>query len=120
MTRPLDALVSAGYLRYERDPLWERRPVITLADPIVRFHNLITVGQHDLVETGRSAQAWQAVQPTFTSRILGPHFEECARDWVRHADDSVLRTYRSQGRLPPPDDDSVPDRPRWRVSTFEA
>jgi hypothetical protein len=33
---------------------------------------------------------------------------------------STLRTYRSQGRLPPPDDDSVPDRPRWRVSTFEA
>lgn len=89
LTRPLDALVSAGFLRYERDPLWERRPVITLADPIVRFHNLVTVGQHDLVETGRSAQAWQAAQPTFTSRILGPHFEECARDWVRRADDSI-------------------------------
>ncbi len=32
---------------------------------------------------------------------------------------STLRKYRSEGRLPPPDDDSVPDRPRWRVSTFE-
>lgn len=33
---------------------------------------------------------------------------------------STLRRYRSQGRMPPPDDDSVPDRPRWRLSTFEA
>ncbi|ONH23155.1 MarR family transcriptional regulator [Pseudofrankia asymbiotica] len=33
---------------------------------------------------------------------------------------STLRGYRSQGRMPPPDDDSVPDRPRWRLSTFQA
>jgi hypothetical protein len=31
---------------------------------------------------------------------------------------STLRKYRSQGRLPEPDDVSVPDRPRWRASTF--
>jgi hypothetical protein len=84
LTRPLDALTSAGYLRYESDPLWERRPVITLTDPIVRFHNLITLGQYDLVETSRSARAWAAAQPTFAARILGPHLEQCARDWLRH------------------------------------
>ncbi|MBL7489221.1 helix-turn-helix domain-containing protein [Frankia sp. AgB1.9] len=33
---------------------------------------------------------------------------------------STLRGYRSQGRMPPPDDASVPDRPRWRRSTFQA
>lgn len=99
LTRPLDALVSAGFLRYERDPLWERRPVITLADPIVQFHNLITVAQRDLVETGRSAQAWQAARPTFTSRILGPHFEQCARDWVRRAGDPSAA---GPARWPPP------------------
>jgi hypothetical protein len=31
----------------------------------------------------------------------------------------TLRGYRAQGRMPPPDDDSVPDRPRWRLSTFQ-
>lgn len=84
LTRPIEALASAGYLRYESDPLWERRPVVTLADPIVRFHNLITLGQFDLVEAGRSDAAWRAAQPTFGSRIIGPHFEQCARDWLRH------------------------------------
>lgn len=82
-TRQLEALVAAGYVRYEQDPLWKRRPVITLVDQIVRFHNLITVPQHDLVETGHATDAWQSARPTFQSRILGPQFEECARDWVR-------------------------------------
>ncbi len=64
--------------------------MITVADPIIRFHNLITVPQHDLVETGQSEQAWRRWQPSFVSRILGPHFEECARDWLRgHADPAV-------------------------------
>jgi uncharacterized protein len=81
--RSMEALVEAGYLRYDQDPLWKRRPVITLADQIVRFHNLVTVPQHDLVETGHASQAWQQARPTFQSRILGPQFEECAREWVR-------------------------------------
>ncbi|MEU0565878.1 ATP-binding protein [Nonomuraea sp. NPDC005983] len=91
LVRPINALVSAGYLRYESDPLWERRPVITVADPIVRFHNLITVPQRDLVETGRSAEAWRRAQATFVSRVLGPHFEECARDWLRSQANPSLR-----------------------------
>jgi hypothetical protein len=65
--------------------------VITIADPIVRFHNLITVPKNDLVEVGQSAQAWRESQPTFVSRILGPHFEYCARDWLRRQPDPALR-----------------------------
>jgi hypothetical protein len=91
LARPVDALVSAGYLSRDDDPLWERRPVITVADPIVRFHNLITVPQRDLVETGRSAEAWQRSRPTYASRVLGPHFEQCARDWLRAQADPALR-----------------------------
>jgi hypothetical protein len=82
-SRSLEALVEAGYLRYDQDPLWKRRPVIMLVDQIVRFHNLVTVPQNDLVETGHASQAWQNARPTFRSRILGSQFEECARDWVR-------------------------------------
>lgn len=83
LVRPLQALIDAGYLRHDYDPLTTRRPVITVADPIIRFHNLITVAQTDLVESGRSAQAWQAARNTFAAQILGPHFEACARHWLR-------------------------------------
>jgi hypothetical protein len=91
LTRPVDALVSAGYLRYDSDPLWERRPVITVADPIVGFHNAITVPQLDLVETGQSAEAWQRARPAFAARVLGPHFESCAREWLRGQTATELR-----------------------------
>ncbi|MEV0622805.1 ATP-binding protein [Nonomuraea sp. NPDC050404] len=91
LTRPIDALVTAGYLRHETDPLWERRPVITVADPIVRFHNLITVPQRDLVDTGQPEQAWQRSHPTFVARVLGPHFELCAQEWLRGQADPALR-----------------------------
>ncbi|MFC5817149.1 ATP-binding protein [Nonomuraea harbinensis] len=91
LTRPIEALVTAGYLRYDSDPLWERRPMISVVDPIVRFHNLITVPQRDLVETGQGAEAWRRARPTFDSRILGPHFEECARGWLRGQTATALR-----------------------------
>ncbi|MGC5015962.1 ATP-binding protein [Streptosporangium sp. DT93] len=83
LTRPIEMLASSGYLGQSTDPLWERRPVITVADPIIRFHNLITVPKRDLIETGGSARAWRESRPTFVSRILGPHFEECSREWLR-------------------------------------
>ncbi|MGW4641078.1 ATP-binding protein [Sphaerisporangium sp. NPDC004334] len=89
LSRPLEMLRSSGYLEYSTDPLWERRPLITIADPIIRFHNLITVPRRDLIETGDSLRAWRESQPTFVSRILGPHFEECSREWLRRADPSL-------------------------------
>lgn len=92
LNRPLEALQSAGFIEYQHDPLWKRRPVITVADPIIRFHNLITVAQNDLIETGRAAEAWRAAHPTFIDRILGPHFEECARTWVRRQIGALVRS----------------------------
>lgn len=90
LARPIELLTDAGYLDHATDPLWKRRPVLTVTDPIIRFHNLITVPYRDLVETGASERAWREAQGTFVSRILGPHFEECARDWLRRAGPDVL------------------------------
>ncbi|GIH78497.1 ATPase AAA [Planobispora longispora] len=96
LSRPIEMLTSSGYLEQAADPLWKRRPVITVADPVIRFHNLITVPNRDLIETGASPQAWRESQPTFVSRILGPHFEECSREWLRrHATSSILGETRT-------------------------
>ncbi|WP_232793457.1 sigma-70 region 4 domain-containing protein [Streptomyces sp. DvalAA-83] len=32
----------------------------------------------------------------------------------------AARSRKSRGSLPVPDDDSVPDRPRWKPSTFQS
>jgi len=57
--------------------------VVTVADPVIRFNQLITLPMVDLVEHGRGRAAWQESMPTFHSKILGPHFEETAREWTR-------------------------------------
>ncbi len=80
---PLEVLESAGYVRREQDLLKTRSPVITVADPVIRFNQLITLPLVDMVEHGRARQAWQESRPTFHSKILGPHFEELARRWTR-------------------------------------
>jgi hypothetical protein len=41
-------------------------------------------GYTELLERRQGEQVWNAVAPTFHSQILGPHFEELARDWVRN------------------------------------
>jgi AAA+ ATPase superfamily predicted ATPase len=79
----LDVLLSSGYLRKEEDLLSQRKASITVADPIIRFNQLITVPYTELLERRRGAQVWKAAAPTFAAQILGPQFEETARDWVR-------------------------------------
>ncbi|WP_243741299.1 ATP-binding protein [Streptomyces sp. 8K308] len=83
VTHPLDVLESTGYVRREQDILRPRHPVISLADPVIRFNQLITLPQAVAVEQGFAEQVWQTSAPTFNSKILGPHFEDLARDWTR-------------------------------------
>jgi uncharacterized protein len=90
---PLEVLESTGYVRKEQDLLKARHPVVTVADPVIRFNQLITLPMVDLVEHGRGEVAWQESKPTFHSKILGPHFEETAREWTRSfaTDESPVR-----------------------------
>jgi DNA-binding transcriptional ArsR family regulator len=85
VTHPLDVLESAGYLQRDADILRTRHPVITLTDPVIRFNQLITLPAAPQIEAGQAATAWANARHTFQSNILGPHFEQLARDWtLRH------------------------------------
>lgn len=97
VTHPLDVLESTGYIQREQDILRPRHPVITLADPVIRFNQLITLPQAATVEQGFAEQAWQAAAPTFNSKILGPHFEDLARTFTRRYAHTLL-----PGGLPGP------------------
>lgn len=97
VTHPLDVLESTGYIQREQDILRPRHPVITLADPVIRFNQLITLPQAAAVEQGFAEQAWQSAAPTFNSKILGPHFEDLARTFTRRCAHTVL-----PGGLPGP------------------
>jgi uncharacterized protein len=90
LPHPLEVLLSAGFLRRDDDVLLQRRPVLSVADPIVRFALLVVAPRLATFEERRAGEGWAAAAETFSSLILGPHFEHLARQWTaRHAPPST-------------------------------
>lgn len=105
VVEPLSVLESTGYVRRDDDVLKPRHPTIRVADPVIRFNQLITLPLSDLVEHDRADRAWQDSRPTFSSKILGPHFEELSRHWTR-----AYGSAESDVDLGPVGGTEVPDR----------
>lgn len=83
MSYPLGVLRQAGFVGYDEDMLLNRKPVVSIADPVIRFHHTITLPRLQLFQRrGRAAAAWAQAKQTYSSAILGPHFESLARDWT--------------------------------------
>lgn len=80
---PLRSLEEAGFISRTQDALRRRRPTYRVADPIVRFHHVITRPDLARFEDRRTAEAWQDALPRFSSQILGPHFEHLAREFIQ-------------------------------------
>lgn len=74
-------LRSGGYLS-EIPDLLRGKTTIGVTDPIIRFDRLVTAPHLGQLETGRAETVWRSAAPTFQSRVLGPHFESVAREWV--------------------------------------
>ncbi len=84
---PLRALEEVGFVTRSDDALRSRRPIYGLADPIIRFHHVVTRRDLARFEDGRAGEAWPDAQPRFTTHVLGPHFEHIAREFsFRFAD----------------------------------
>lgn len=79
---PLKALEEVGFVTRDDDMFKNRRPIYRLADPIVRFHHVVTRRDLARFEDRRFAEAWADAQPRFSTHVLGPHFEQLARDFV--------------------------------------
>jgi hypothetical protein len=79
---PLEVLLTAGFLRREEDVLLQRRATYQIADPIVRFTQLVLEPQRTLLEERLVEQAWSAAYPSFSAGVLGPHFERVAVHWT--------------------------------------
>jgi hypothetical protein len=82
---PLDALVRSGFLEKDDDVVRQRRPVYRIADPIIRFHQVVRHPRTALFEDHRGVEAWADSQTSFESLVLGPHFEHLAREHIRRA-----------------------------------
>jgi uncharacterized protein len=90
LTYQLGMLESAGFVERAHDLLAERRPVITVADPMVRLHHLVIEPYLADLEAGRATQVWAEAAHTVDSKIYGPHLEALAAQWVaRHGRDEA-------------------------------
>jgi hypothetical protein len=79
----LTVMREAGFINYGHDLLKQRHPIITVADPAVRFHNLIVRPYQLELEMRESEWVWDRSRDVFAGKVLGPHFEELARQWTR-------------------------------------
>ncbi len=80
----LQVLEDTGFLTKNEDAFAQRKPTWHIADPIMAFHYAVTrpVWQR-LQRPGRASEIWNQRRTTFTSQVLGPHFEHLCRQWAR-------------------------------------
>lgn len=67
----------------DEDLLRSNRPLLRVADPLLRFAFAVIRPDRARFESRLTGDAWPDAQPRFRSQVLGPHFESMARDWVR-------------------------------------
>ena len=80
---PLGQLERARMVFREEDLLRSNRPLLRVADPLLRFAFAVIRPDRARFESRLTVDAWADAQPRFRSQVLGPHFESMARDWAR-------------------------------------
>lgn len=79
----LDVLTQSGYLRKDVDLGNSRSVAYMIADPLIRFSSLIVAPNRMQLDERRWREVWRGAQDTWRAQILGPHFEDVARLWLR-------------------------------------
>ncbi len=87
----LSVLEDVRFIQRTEDALRHQRPVYTLTEPIIRWHQLVIAPNEPLLSIDRAEQVWSSSAATVASKIYGPHFEYLARSWtLEHAAATTL------------------------------
>lgn len=78
----LSMLERARLIERDADVLRERRPFLRVADPILRFDQLVIRPHLAALERRDARRVWTASAGTVAAQIAGPHFERLAREWT--------------------------------------
>jgi hypothetical protein len=82
LRHPIGVLEASGFLLRVEDMFTRKRPHFYLADPIIRFTEVVIDPYRNLLEEREADVAWAAAADSYSSRVLGPHFEHLARVWT--------------------------------------
>jgi hypothetical protein len=83
LAHPLGVLTAAGFVRKDEDMLLARRPVLRVADPIIRFERVVVAPRLAAFEDRRARPVWDGAQESVRALVYGPAFESVAREWTR-------------------------------------
>ncbi|MDI1459934.1 ATP-binding protein [Catellatospora sp. KI3] len=82
LTHPLAVLEEVRLIERVEDALVARRPVYRIAEPLIRFHQLVTRPREAAIAALGGDRIWPGVRDTVAAKIHGPHFEELCRQWT--------------------------------------
>jgi uncharacterized protein len=84
LAHPLTVLQDIGMITHDPDAFRRNRSAYRIAEPLIAFyHAVMRPHWGDLERPGRAPAVWRRVQPTFRSKVVGPHFERMCREWAR-------------------------------------
>lgn len=82
LSHALTVLEDSGLLRREADMFRHGRPRYRVVEPLLAFYHAIMRDRWAELERGRARSVWRATRPTFSSQVMGPHFEALAREFA--------------------------------------
>jgi hypothetical protein len=85
LAHPLNVLMDCGLVHRRADAFRENQTTYEIAEPLITFyHAVMRPIWSDLAHTRDSARLWERSQSRFTADVLGSHFEQLARHWIRY------------------------------------
>ena len=85
LAHPLNVLMDCGLVNRRSDAFRDNRATYEIAEPLISFyHAVMRPIWSDLAHTRNPARLWDRSQHRFSDNVLGPHFEQLARHWVRY------------------------------------
>ncbi|GAA1404322.1 AAA family ATPase [Catellatospora coxensis] len=82
LSHPLAVLEEVRLIERVEDALVAKRPVYRIAEPVIRFHQLVIRPREAAIAGLGGDRVWPAVQDTVDAKIYGPHFEQLCREWT--------------------------------------
>ena len=90
LVHPLTVLEDSGLITREADPFHARRSLFRIAEPLIAFYEAIMRPAWPQLEQRQAAAVWRRQLSTFTSKVVGPHFEALCRDWAFQAGEETF------------------------------
>ena len=90
ISHPLSVLEDSQLISHEADPFRKGRPTYHIQEPLISFYEAVMRREWTRLERGDPAGAWRGAQATFSSQVVGPHFESLCREWALDAGENAF------------------------------